>query len=280
MGAPLDMACRSSLLLRSAQTLSTTLLRFEFLQRPQHVLSNLPDQPHASVWTGSSTIAFSSAFPLALSLALSTFTTLCLPIGNLMLLGLPVGMGGEVGLLVLLKYLAMPVVMCMVVPLAVADPATGVLRSVLAERDRRVPDPPGFSAVLGPGVQAVPPGPVLPILLHVVRYEREEVGFFMILWGGRRPEILAASTPFLRGADRVPLDLSLVAIFSMTSMSWALSILHVGLVLGVELQMYFTISSRLMRAKMTCILSGSPRLHSTLLGRISLCPMVSPNTST
>ena len=63
MGAPLDVTCRSSLLLRSAQTLSTMLLGFEFLQRPQHVLSNLLDQPHASVWAGSSTIAFSSAFP-------------------------------------------------------------------------------------------------------------------------------------------------------------------------------------------------------------------------
>ena len=62
MGAPLDMACRSSLLLRSAQTLSTTLLGFEFLQRPQHVLSDLLDRPHASVWAGSSTIAFFSAF--------------------------------------------------------------------------------------------------------------------------------------------------------------------------------------------------------------------------
>ena len=127
MGAPLDMACRSSLLLRSAQTLSTTLLGFEFLQRPQHVLSNLLDRPHALVWTGSSTVAFSSAFPLALSLAFSTVSALCLPIGNSLLLGLPVGMGGEVGLLVLLIYLAIPVVMCMVVPLAVADPATGVL---------------------------------------------------------------------------------------------------------------------------------------------------------
>ena len=38
-----------------------------------------------------------------------------------------VGMGGEVGLLVLLIYLAITVVMCMVVPLAVADSATGVL---------------------------------------------------------------------------------------------------------------------------------------------------------
>ena len=133
MGAPLDMACRSSLLLRSAQTLTTTLLGFELLQRPQHVLSNLLDGPHASVWTGSSTMAFSSAFPLALSLAFTTVSALCLPIGNSLLLELSVAMGGEVGLLVLLMYLATPVVMCMVVPLAVADPATGVLRSVLAE---------------------------------------------------------------------------------------------------------------------------------------------------
>ena len=127
MGAPLDMAYRSFLLLRSAQTLSTTLLGFEFLQRPQHVLSNLLDRPHASIWTGSSTIALSSVLPLALSLAFSTVSALCLPIGNSLLLGLLVGMGGEVGLLVLLIYLAMPVVMCMAVPLAVADPATVVL---------------------------------------------------------------------------------------------------------------------------------------------------------
>ena len=208
MGAPLDMDCRSSLLLRSAQTLSTTLLGFEFLQRPQHVLSNLLNRPHTSVWARSSTIAFSSAFPLALSLAFSTVSALCLPIGNSLLPGLPVGVGGEVGLLVLLIYLAMPVVMCMVVPLAVADPATGVLRSILAERERRVPDSPRFSAVLGLGVQAVPPGPVLPILFHIVRYESEEVGFFIILLAGHGPEILAASTPFLRGADRVPLALT------------------------------------------------------------------------
>ena len=127
MGASLDVACRSSLLLRSTQNLSTTLLGFELLQRPQHVLSNLLDRPHASVWAGSSTIAFSSAFPLDLSLAFSTVPALCLPIGNLLLLGLLVGLGGEVGLLVLLIYLAMPMVMCMVVPLAVADPATVLL---------------------------------------------------------------------------------------------------------------------------------------------------------
>ena len=127
MVAPLDVACRSSPLLRSAQTLSTTLLGFEFLQHPQHVLSNLLDRPHASVWAGSSTVAFSSAFPLALSLAFSTVSALRLPISNSLLLGLLVGMGGEVGLLVILIYLAMPVVKCMVVPLAVGDPATVVL---------------------------------------------------------------------------------------------------------------------------------------------------------
>ena len=121
------MACRSSLLLRSAQTLSTTLLGFEFLQRPQNVLSNLLERSLASVWAGSSTIAFSSAFPLALSLAFSTVSALYLPISNSLLLGLLVGMGGEVGLLVLLIYLATPVVMCLVVPLAVADAATIVL---------------------------------------------------------------------------------------------------------------------------------------------------------
>ena len=106
------------------------------------------------------------------------------------------------------------------------------------------------------------------MLLHIVCYEREEVGFFMILSGGRGPEILAASIPFLCGADRVLLDLSMLAIFLMTSMSMALSILHVGLVLDVELQLHRDVLhdlSRLMRAKMTCILSGSPRPHSALL---------------
>ena len=63
VGAPLDMACRSFLLLRTAQTFSTPLLGFEFLQRPQHVLSNLLDRPHASVWARSSTVAFPPPFP-------------------------------------------------------------------------------------------------------------------------------------------------------------------------------------------------------------------------
>ena len=44
--------------------------------------------------------------------------------------------------------------------------------------------------------------------------------------------------------------------------------------------MYFMISSRLMRAKMTCTLKASPRLHSALFRRKSLWPMLSPNTST
>ena len=117
-----------------------------------------------------------------------------------------------------------------------------------------------------------------------MRYEREEVGFFMILWGGRRPEILAAFTPFLRGVDRVPLDLSVVAIFLMTSMSLALSILHVGLVLGVELQLHRDVLHDLVQAHageddLHPQRLSAPPLH-VLLRRISLCPMVSPNTST
>ena len=91
MGAPLDMACRSSLLLRSAQTLSTTLLGFEFLQRPQHVLSNLLDRPHSSVLARSTTITSSSAFPLAFALAFSPVSALRLPIGNPLFLGLHLG---------------------------------------------------------------------------------------------------------------------------------------------------------------------------------------------
>ena len=43
MGAPLDLTSRSPFQLHSARTLSTTLLSFEFLQRPQHVLSKLLD---------------------------------------------------------------------------------------------------------------------------------------------------------------------------------------------------------------------------------------------
>ena len=71
MGAPLDLASRSPFRLRSARTLSTTLLGFEFLQRLQHVLSNLLDRPHSSVLARSTTIASSSAFSLAFALAFS-----------------------------------------------------------------------------------------------------------------------------------------------------------------------------------------------------------------
>ena len=99
-----------------------------------------------------------------------------------------------------------------------------------------------------------------------MRYGREEVGFFMILWGGRGPEILAASTPFLRSADRVPLDLSLVAVFSMTSMSSALSILHVGLVLGVELQLHRDVLHDLVQAH-----AGEHDLHPLRLSTPPLC---------
>ena len=98
------------------------------------------------------------------------------------------------------------------------------------------------------------------MLLHIVRYEREEVGFYMILSGGRGQEILAASTPFLRGADRVLLDLSVLAIFPVTSMSMALSILHVGLVLGVELQLHCDVLHDLLQAH-----AGEDDLYSAAL---------------
>ena len=94
------------------------------------------------------------------------------------------------------------------------------------------------------------------MLLHIVRYELEEVGFFLILSGGRGPEIFAASTPFLRGADRVLLDLPVLAIFLMTSMSMALSILHVSLVLGVELQLHRDVLHDLVQAH-----AGEDDLH-------------------
>ena len=87
VGAPLDLTSRSPFRLRSARTLSTTLLGFEFLQRPQHVVSNLLNRPHSSVLAGSTTIASSSAFSLAFALAFSPVSALRLPIGNPLLLG-------------------------------------------------------------------------------------------------------------------------------------------------------------------------------------------------
>ena len=56
MGAPLDLTSRSPFRLRSAGTLSTTLLGFEFLQRPQHVLRNFLDGPDSLVLARSTTI--------------------------------------------------------------------------------------------------------------------------------------------------------------------------------------------------------------------------------
>ena len=203
MGAPLDLTSRSPFRLRSARTLSTTSLGFEFLQRPQHVLSNFLDQPHSSVLARSTTIASSSAFSLAFALAFSPVSALRLPIGNPLLLGLLLGVGGEVGLLVRLIHLALTVVVCMVVSLAITDPAPVVLRPVLPDRGRWVPDPPWLFALLGS--QAAPSGPILPMVPHVVRHKREEMGLLVILPG---PVVLATSTTILRGVGRVLLDLS------------------------------------------------------------------------
>ena len=170
MGAPLDLTSRSPFRLRSARTLSTTLLGFEFLQRPQHVLSNFLDRPHSSVLARSTTIASSSAFSLAFALAFSPVSALRLPIGNLLLLGLLLGVSGEVGLLVRLIHLALTVVMCMVVSLAITDLAPVVLRPVLPERERWVPDPPWLFALLRSHL--APSGPILPMVPHVVRHKR------------------------------------------------------------------------------------------------------------
>ena len=103
------------------------------------------------------------------------------------------------------------------------------------------------------------------MILHIVWYEREEVGFFLIFWGGRDQEFLAACTPFLRGADRVLLDFSVLAIFPTALMSMALSILHVGLVLGVELQLHRDVLHDLAQAH-----AGEDDLH---LQRLSAPPL-------
>ena len=213
MGAPLDLASRSPFRLRSARTLSTTLLGLEFLQRPQHVVSNFLDRPHSSVLARCTTIASSSAFSLAFTLAFSPVSALRLPVGNPLLLGLLLGVGCEVGLLVRLIHLALTVVVCMVVSLAITDPAPVVLRPVLSERERWVPDPPWLFA---PGSRPAPSGPILPIVLHVVRHKREEMGLLVILPG---PVVLDTSTTILRGVGRVLLDLPMMAVFSVASLS-------------------------------------------------------------
>ena len=225
MGAPLDLASRSPFRLRSARTLSTTLLGFEFLQRPQHVLSNLLDRPHSSVLARSTTIASSSAFSLAFALAFSPVSALRLPVGNPLLLGLLLGVSGEVGLLVRLIHLALTVVVCMVVSLAITDPTPVVLRPVLSERERWVPEPPWRSALIGSHL--APSGPILPMIPHVVRHKREEVGLLVIL-PGPGPVVLATSTTILRGVGRVLLDLPMLAVFSVSLLSMTMSILHVG----------------------------------------------------
>ena len=245
MGAPLDLASRSPLRLRSARTLSTTLLVFEFLQRPQHVLSNLLHRPHSSVLARSTTIAPSSAFPLAFALASSPVSALRLQIGNPLLLGLLLGLGGEVGLLVRLIHLAPTVVVCMVVSLAITDPAPVVLRPVLPEQERWVPDPPWLFAILGS--HPAPSGPILPMVPQVVRHKREEMGLLVILLGPG-PVVMATSTSILRRVGRVLLDLPLMAVSSVASLSMALSILHVGLVLGVELQLHRDVLHELVQA--------------------------------
>ena len=79
------------------------------------------------------------------------------------------------------------------------------------------------------------------MFFHVLRHKREEVEFLLFL---RSPLILTASTPFLRGADSFPLDLSVVVVFPVTSVSLSMSILHVGLVLGIELQLHRDVHGR------------------------------------
>ena len=239
MGAPLDLTSRSPFRLRSARTLSTTLLGFEFLQRPQHVLSNFLDQPHSSVLARSTTIAPSSAFSLAFALAFSAVPALRLPIGNPLLLGLSLGVSGEVGLLVPLIYLALTVVMCMVVSLTLTDPAPVVLRPVHPERERWLLDPPWLFALLGS--HPAPSGPILPMVPHVVRHKCEEMSLLVILPG---PVVLATSNTILRGVGRVLLDLPMMAVFPVASLSMTMSILHVGLVLRIELQLHRDVLKR------------------------------------
>ena len=115
---------------------------------------------------------------------------------------------------------------------------------------------------------------------RIVRHKREEMGLLVIL---PVPVVLATSTTILRRVGRVLLDLPMMAVFSVASLSITMSSCTWASFLALSFNstvMYFTISSRLMRARMTCILSGSPRLHSTLLRRSNFCPMESPNTST
>ena len=55
---------------------------------------------------------------------------------------------------------------------------------------------------------------------------------------GPGPVVLATSTTILRGVGRVLLELPMMAVFSAASLSMTMSILHVGLVLRIELQLH------------------------------------------
>ena len=72
------------------------------------------------------------------------------------------------------------------------------------------------------------------MFLHGVRHRCEEVDFLLFLQG---PLILTASTPILCGAGSVFLDFPMLVIFPVTSVSLTMSIMHVGLILGIKLQL-------------------------------------------
>ena len=94
---------------------------------------------------------------------------------------------------------------------------------------------------------------------HVVRHKREEMGLLVIL-PGPGPVVLATSTTILRGVGRVLLDLPMMAVFSVASLSMTLSILHLALVLGVELQLHRDLLHDLVQAH-----AGEDDLHPQLL---------------
>ena len=117
---------------------------------------------------------------------------------------------------------------------------------------------------------------------HVVRHKREEMGLLVIL-PGPGPVVLATSTTILQGVGPVLLDLPMMAVFSVASLSMTLSILHVGLVLGVELQLHRDVLHDLVQAH-----AGEDDLHPQRLTAPPLhiveahqpFPKLSPNTST
>ena len=88
---------------------------------------------------------------------------------------------------------------------------------------------------------------------HVVRHKREEMGLLVILPG---PVVLATSTTILRRVGRVLLDLPMMAVFSVASLSMTMSILHVGLVPHIELQLHRDVLHDLVQAH-----AGEDDLH-------------------